>query len=86
MNKEIWSRDDALSIRSDVGELDKLNTAVQKSSTDKRNTESSQIEVVSPKSTFPEIFEESNSSERMNLVNSLGVHTPKFVSFRHPPM
>ena len=25
-------------------------------------------------------------NERMNLANSLGVQTPKFVSFRHPPM
>ena len=32
------------------------------------------------------IVKESNSSERMNLANSLGVHTPKIVSFRHPPM
>ena len=25
-------------------------------------------------------------SKRINLANSLGVHTPKLVSFRHPPM
>ena len=38
MKKYIWSRDDALSnVRSDVGELDKLNTAVQQSSTNKKN-------------------------------------------------
>ena len=29
MNKDIWSRDDALSVQSDVGELNKLDTAVQ---------------------------------------------------------
>ena len=29
MNKYIWSRDDALSVRSDVGKHDKLNTSVQ---------------------------------------------------------
>ena len=39
MNKYISSGDDVLStVRSDVGESDKLNTDVQRSSTDKRNT------------------------------------------------
>ena len=85
INKDIWSRDDVLSsVRSDVGELNKLDTAVQKSSTDKRNTAPSQIEEGSLKSIFPEIVEESNPSKRMNLTNSLGVQTPKLVSFRHP--
>ena len=32
----------------------------------------------------PKIIKESNSSERMNLVNSLLVQTPKLVSFGHP--
>ena len=41
VNKKIWSGDDTFSYRSDVKELDKLGTAVQKSSTDERNTESS---------------------------------------------
>ena len=40
-NTYIWSRDDALSVQSDVGELDKIDTAVQRSSTDKRTTASS---------------------------------------------
>ena len=31
VNKEIWSRDDNVSVRSDVGEADKLDTAVQQS-------------------------------------------------------
>ena len=44
-NKDIWSRDDVLSsVRSDVGEADKLDTAIQRSSTDKRNKASSRIE------------------------------------------
>ena len=68
------------------GETDKLNTAIQQSSTDKRNTAPSQIEEGIPKSFFTEIVEESNSSKWMNLANSLGVHTPKIVSFRHLPM
>ena len=77
MKKYIWSRYDVLStVRSDVGELDKLNTAVQQSLTNKRNTAPSRIEEGSLKSIFPEIVEESNSSEKMNLAKSLGVQTP----------
>ena len=86
INKDIWSTDDALSVRSDVGELDKLDTAVQQSSADERNTAPSQIEEGSLKSILPEISKEPNSSERMNLANSLGIQTPKLVSFGHPPM
>ena len=36
--KKNWSRDDALSVQIDVRKLDKLDTAVQRSSTNKRNT------------------------------------------------
>ena len=87
INKDVSSRDDALStFRSDVDELDKLDTAVQWSSTNKRNTAPSRIEEDSPKIIFPEIVEVSNSSERMNLANSLGFQTSKLLSFRHPPM
>ena len=35
-NKDIWSRDDALSVRSDVGKLNKLHTAVRSNSTPRR--------------------------------------------------
>ena len=87
MNKDISRGDDILSnLRSDVGKADELDTAVQQSLTDKRNTAPSQIEEGSLKSTFPEIFEDSNSRERMNLANSLDVQTPKLVLLRHPPM
>ena len=77
MNKDIWSRDDALSVRSDVVELDKFDTAVQQSSTDKRNTTPSQIEEGSLESIFPKIVEESNLSEWMNLANSVLFQTPQ---------
>ena len=61
MNKDIWSRDDALStVRSDVGELNKLDTAVLQSSTDKGNTAPSRTEEGSLKSIFPKTIEESN--------------------------
>ena len=64
MNKDISSGGNVLStVRSDVGEADKLDTAVQRSLIDKRNTAPSQIEEGSPKIIFTEIIEESNSSK-----------------------
>ena len=87
MNKDIWSRDDALStVQSDVGEFHKIDTSVLRSLTDKRNTAPSRIEEGSLESIFPKIAEESNSSEQMNLANSVLVQNPNLVSFRHPPM
>ena len=86
VNKYSWSRDVALSVRSDVGELDKLDTAVQRYSTDESNTASSKIEEGSLESICPKIVEESHLNERVNLANSVIVQTPKLVSFRHPPM
>ena len=86
MNKYTWSRDDALSVWSDVSEADKLDTDVQRSSTDERNMAPSRIEEGSLESILPKIVKESNLSERMNLENSVLVQTPKFVSFRHPTM
>ena len=86
MNKKIWSGNDAFSVRSDVGELDKLDTAVQRSLTDERNTASSQIEEGRLESICPKIIKESNSRKRMNLANSLIVETPKLLSFGYPPM
>ena len=67
VNKDIWSRDYTFSVRSDVGELDKLDTAVQRSSTDKRDMAPLRIEEGIPKSIFPEIVEEFNSSERIKF-------------------
>ena len=73
-------------VQSDVGKADKLDTAVQKSLSDKQNAAPLQIVEVSPKSIFPEIVEKSDSSKRMNLMKSLGVHTPNLVLRRHPSM
>ena len=87
MNKDILSRDDVRStVRSDAGEADKLDNAVQRSLSDKWNAAPSGIVEGSPKSSFPEIVEKSDSSKRMNLTNYLGVQTPKLVLLRHPPM
>ena len=77
MNKDISSRDDVQStFRSDVSEADKLDAAVQRSLSDKWNAAPSRIVEVNPKSIFREIVEKSDSSEHMNLANSLGVQTP----------
>ena len=87
MNGDISSRDDVrITVRSDVGEADKLNSAVQRYSSNKWNAAPSQIVEGSPKSIFCEIIEESDSSEQMNLANSLGVQTPELVLLRHTPM
>ena len=87
MNKDISSIDDVRStVRSDTGEADKLDAAVQRSSSDKWNAATSQIVEGSPKSIFLEIVEKSDSSERMNLANSLSVHTPELVLLRYTSM
>ena len=87
MNKDISSIDDVRStVRSDTGEADKLDAAVQRSSSDKWNATTSQIVEGSPKSIFREIVEMSDLSEQMNLANSLSVHTSELVLLRHMPM
>ena len=87
MNKDISSRGDVRStVRSDVGEADKLDAAVQRSSSDEWNAAPSRIVEVSLKSIFHENVEKSDSSERMNLANSLSIHTPELVLLRHTPI
>ena len=84
MNEDISSRNDVRStVQSDGDKADKLDTAVKRSLSDKWNAAPSRIVEGSPKSIFCEIIEKSDSSERMNLANSLGVQTPKFVLLRH---
>ena len=69
-----------------MGEEYKLDTIVQRSTTNKSNTASPQFKEEILKSTFSKIFEESNSSKQMNLANSLGIETPKLVHFVHLPI
>ena len=84
MNKDISSRDDVQStLQRDVGEVDKLDATVQKSLSDEWNTASSQG---SPESIFRKVVEKSDSSERMNLANSLRFHTPELVPLCHTLM
>ena len=87
MNEDISSRDDVqVTVSSDIGEADEVDAAFQKSLSNEWNTASSQIVEGIPKSIFREIVEESDSSERMNLSNSLSIHTPELVLLRHTPM
>ena len=74
------------SLINDVNEADKLDAAVQRYLSDKWNAAPSRIVEGSLKSIFREIVEKSDSSERMNLANSLSVHTPELVLLRHTPM
>ena len=87
MNEDISSRDNVQStFRSDVGEADKMDAAVQISLSDEWNTASSRIVEGSLGSIFRKVVKQSDSSERMNLANSLNVHTPELVLLRHTPM
>ena len=87
MNEYISSRDDVRStVQNDVGEADKLDATVQRSSTDERNTAFSQIVEGTPESLSRKFVEKFDSSERMNLANSLSVQTPELVLLRHTPM
>ena len=86
VNENIWSEDDRFRVKIDVDEADKLDTIFHQSLTNEGNTASSRIEKEILESIFYKISEESNSSERMNLVNSLSIETPKLVHFGHPPI
>ena len=86
-NEDISSGDDVRStVRSDVGEADKMDAAVQRYSSDEWNTASLRIVEGSPESIFRKVVEKYDSSKRMNLANSLSVHTPELVLLRHTPM
>ena len=87
MNEDISSRDDVQStVRSNVGKADKLDASVQQSLSDKWNAAPSRIVEGTAKSIFREIAKQSVSIERMNLANSLRVHTTELVLIRHTPM
>ena len=86
VNKKIWSENDNFNVQSDVGKVDKLNTIVQKSPTNERNTASLQIEEEDIESIFSKFLEELNLSERINLANSLSIEIPKLVHFGHLPI
>ena len=85
MRADISGRDDVrITVRNDVREANKLDTTVDGSTTDERNTASSRIEECTPKIIFCKSIKKLDSSDRMNLANSLRVQTPDLVSFRDP--
>ena len=59
-------------------------TTVYESLTNEWNTAYSQIEEITPKSIFRKSIKKLDSSNRMNVTNSLRVQTPDFVYFRDP--
>ena len=87
MNEDILSRNNVRStVRSDVGEADELDAAIQLSLSYEWNTASSRILDGSPEIIFRKVVKKSDSSERMKLAKSLSVHTPELVLLRHTPM
>ena len=85
-----WLQKKIASVTTDITGIkavkDKLYAAIQRSSSNEWNTESSRIVEGSPESIFRKIVENSDSSERTNLANSLSVHTPELVLLRHTPI
>ena len=69
-----------------MSKAENLDTIVQQSPTNELNTESPQIEEEILESVFFKIVEESNTSKRMNLANSLSIESPKLIHFGHPPI
>ena len=64
--------------------MSRVIATVDGSSTNEGNTASSQIEESTPKSIFRKGIKKLDSSDCMNLANSLRVQTPDLVSFRDP--
>ena len=84
MHKDISGRDNVRSnVRNDVREADKLDTTVDGSPTDERNTASSRILECTPKSIFRKGIKEFHSSSQMNLANSVPGKTPDLVYFKY---
>ena len=73
-------------VRGDVRVIEKLNTTVEGLTTNKRNTESTDIfegdaEILNVKK-----IKKFDSSGRVNFANSIPVETPDLVPFRDPPV
>ena len=87
MHKYILRGNDvATTVQSDVRVMDKLDATVDGLTTNKRNTESSDIfegaaEVFSEKKS-----EQFDSSGRVNFANSIPVESPDLVPVRDPPV
>ena len=78
--------DVATTVRSDVGVMKKLDTNVDGLTTNKRNTESTDIFEGTAESVFGKKSEQFDSSGRVNFEKSVPVELPYLVSFREPPI
>ena len=76
----------ATTVRSDVGVMKKLDTTVDGLTTNKSNTESSDIFEGAAESVFGKNSEQFDSSGRVNFSNSVPVESPDLVSFRDLPV
>ena len=77
MNGDISSRNDVRgTVRTDIGEAKKFDTAVQRYLSDKWNTAPSRILEGSPKGIFPETVKKSDSSKLLGRSNSIA-RTPQ---------
>ena len=66
--------------------MKKLDTTVDGMTTNKRNTESTDIFEGAAESVFGKKSEQFDSSSRVNFANSVPVEPPDLVSFRYPPV
>ena len=83
MHKDISGRDNVRStVRNDLRIADKLDTTVDRLTTDERNTAYSRIVECTPKSIFRKEIKEFNSRSQMNLANYVPVKTPELESLR----
>ena len=71
-------------VRSDVGVIEKLDTTVEGLTTNKRNTESTDIFEGAAESLNVKISKQFDSSGRVNFANSIPVESPDLVPFRDP--
>ena len=87
MHEDILRGNDlATTVRSDVGVIKKLDNTVEGLTTNKRNTESTDIFEGAAESVFGKISEQFDSSGRVNFANSIPVESPDLLPFRDPPM
>ena len=87
MHEDILRGNDvATTVRSDVGVIMKLDTTVDGLTTNKRNTESTDVFEGAAESVFGTISEQFDSSGRVNFANSIPVELPDLVPFRDPPV
>ena len=87
MHEDILRGNDlATTVRSDVGVIEKLDTTVEVLTTNKRNTESTDIFEGAAESVFGKISEQFDSSGPVNFANSIPVETPDLGPMRNPPV